>query len=262
MKIISIIGCGWLGMPLAEKLMEEGHHVKGTTTTPEKLAVLQQKGIVPYLVTLNPQLELADDTFFECDLLIINIPPSTYSKGPEYHPKQIASLVSKIHQHQIRNVFYISSTSVYPENNRSVDENVELTIENDRQKALLLSEQTLQSGNFCLNILRCGGLMGYDRLPHRFLSKSFKSRMKKNINTPVNYIHRDDVIAIIKELIKKESTDEIYNLVAPEHPLRKEFIEGDMEEDNNIPSYKVVSSKKIVRFLGYQFKYPNPLNFK
>ncbi len=262
MNTISIIGCGWLGLPLAEKLIEEGYRINGTTTTPAKITLLQQKRIVPYLVTLDPKLNLSDETFFDCDLLLINIPPSTYSKGPDYHPQQIASLVSKINQHQIKNVFYISSTSVYPENNAIVDENMELAIENERQQALLLSEQTLQSGSFCLNILRCGGLMGYDRQPHRFLSKSFKSKMKKSVNTPVNYIHRDDVIAIISALLQTECTDQIFNLVAPEHPLRKEFINEDIEEDESNPSYKIVNSKKIIRFLRYQFKYPNPLEFK
>ena len=38
---ISIMGCGWLGLPLAAQLVKAGYNVKGSTTTPEKLEVLQ-----------------------------------------------------------------------------------------------------------------------------------------------------------------------------------------------------------------------------
>ena len=75
-KTISILGCGWLGTPLAERLVQAGHTVKGSTRTPEKLAALRAKGIQPYLIRLGPDLnngEAAD--FFDSDVLILNIPP-------------------------------------------------------------------------------------------------------------------------------------------------------------------------------------------
>ncbi len=33
----SILGCGWLGKPLAVSLLDEGFNVKGSTTSEEKL---------------------------------------------------------------------------------------------------------------------------------------------------------------------------------------------------------------------------------
>ena len=37
---IGIIGCGWLGLPLAKELISNNHKVKGSTTTEEKLKIL------------------------------------------------------------------------------------------------------------------------------------------------------------------------------------------------------------------------------
>ena len=39
-ETITILGCGWLGLPLAQTLVKEGYSVKGSTTTEDKLEVL------------------------------------------------------------------------------------------------------------------------------------------------------------------------------------------------------------------------------
>ena len=40
MTKISILGCGWLGLPLAKAIVENGFSVKGSTTSSEKIATL------------------------------------------------------------------------------------------------------------------------------------------------------------------------------------------------------------------------------
>jgi 3-hydroxyisobutyrate dehydrogenase-like beta-hydroxyacid dehydrogenase len=53
MTQISILGCGWLGLPLAKALLENGFAVKGSTTSQEKLSVLENSGIQPFLIALS-----------------------------------------------------------------------------------------------------------------------------------------------------------------------------------------------------------------
>jgi nucleoside-diphosphate-sugar epimerase len=53
MKTISILGCGWLGIPLAETLIQKGFSIKGSTTSANKLSVLQNKGIEPFAISLE-----------------------------------------------------------------------------------------------------------------------------------------------------------------------------------------------------------------
>ena len=52
MKNISILGCGWLGEPLAISLLEAGYSVKGSTTTESKLATLEASQIEAYLIDI------------------------------------------------------------------------------------------------------------------------------------------------------------------------------------------------------------------
>ena len=55
MTQISILGCGWLGLPLAKKLIEKKYSVNGSTTSEKKLSILKDAGINPFLVTLDSE---------------------------------------------------------------------------------------------------------------------------------------------------------------------------------------------------------------
>ncbi|MCB0639669.1 MAG: hypothetical protein KDC54_23760, partial [Lewinella sp.] len=75
-QTISILGAGWLGLPLGAALVREGYTVKGSTKSPDKLSLLREKGLHPYPIQVTAEGlrgEIAD--FFECDLLIITLPP-------------------------------------------------------------------------------------------------------------------------------------------------------------------------------------------
>lgn len=274
MKTISILGCGWLGAPLARNLLTEGYTVKGSTTQTEKKSVMKDVGILPYVLTLMPELSRQEpDDFFVTDLLIINIPPKTRTEGQEYHPRQIEALAAQIKQHGIRHCIYVSSTSVYPatEGGTEVREEDADDPTQSRHPAIWYGEDILKKvPQLQLSILRCGGLMGYDRIPGKYFAG------KKDLTTghiPVNYVHRDDVIKVILEIIQKGYWNQTLNIVAPEHPSRKEvylknaeefgfespgFIEGDTKEEE---AYKVVSSRKLLEELSYTFLYPDPLSF-
>ena len=71
MKIISILGCGWLGKPLAISLISKGFLVKGSTTSDKKLKVLSSDNIIPFLIDIS-QEEINKD-FLNSEVLIIAI---------------------------------------------------------------------------------------------------------------------------------------------------------------------------------------------
>ena len=52
-KKIAILGCGWLGLPLATSLLSKGYEVKGSTTSESKLDVLKNAGISPFQIQLE-----------------------------------------------------------------------------------------------------------------------------------------------------------------------------------------------------------------
>ncbi len=269
-ETVSILGCGWLGMALAKDLIEKGYKVKGSTTKPEKAVEMEKLGITAFEIRMLPEPE-GDHLheFLDSDLLIIAIPPGTKSgMADSYHPTQIKYLVDDIEKSTTNKVIYISSTSVYPTNNQESFETAPLNPQDATNKSVLLAEEVLlKNPVFKTTVLRCGGLMGYDRVPGKYFAG------EKNLKTakvPVNYIHRDDVVLIVEEIIKQGKWGEIYNVAAPKHPTRKEvymanarifgFEMPTFDETHEMP-FKTVNSSKLMGDLNYRFKYPNPLEF-
>jgi nucleoside-diphosphate-sugar epimerase len=265
--MVSILGCGWLGLPLACHLIEKGINVKGSVTNAGVFPVLQERGIAPYQILLSPELSGDDlDGFFRCDILIINFPPERRPDITTYHPAQIQSLIHAIIKYRIPNVLFISSTSVYPDINREVFEYEDLQPEKGSGQALKVVENLFQEQKgFVTTIVRFGGLVGYDRLPGRFLAA------KKNVanaDAPVNIIHRDDCIEIINHIIQQEIWGEVFNACADEHPLRKDYyrqaailagFEPPEFAENGHVYFKIVNSDKLKKRLNFQFKYPDPI---
>ncbi len=267
-KTVSILGCGWLGFPLAEQLVSAGYIVKGSTTSTEKLPLLQQKGIDAYRVRLNPAPEGNIAALLDADTLLINIPPKAGKLGDDFHPQQIEALVAIVPQMAVKHVIYVSSTSVYPETSAVVHETDVTTLEQTSAPALFRAETLVQSlePKCVVTTLRCGGLMGYERIPGKYVA----GRQVDSGAVPVNYLHRDDAIGILLNLIDKPLAG-VYNAVSPEHPTRESIyrkscvdfgytLPSFVEPSEPVP-YKIISPEKLVQATNYQFIYPNPLTF-
>ena len=262
---ISILGCGWLGLPLGEFLVKNGHTVKGSTTSESKIALLSAVNIEPFLLQFTPKIESENITqFLDSEVLIICIPPRAGKLGEDYHVQQIESLLEYLPSSSIKSIIYTSSTSVYPDLNREVLEEDSI-IENH---ALIKVENLLKTLPQNVTILRCGGLMGGERIPAKYFQG-------KTINTgkiPVNYVHQDDVIQIISMILEKGFWNETFNVVSPEHPVREEvylknceyfgFAKPIFEEAVEPIPFKIISPQKLISRTGYIFKYANPLDFK
>jgi len=268
-KKVSILGCGWLGFPLARHFCEKGWTVKGSTTGEDKVNRLKEAGIIPYLIQLNPLYKgNSMEAFLDSELLIINIPPSLRKQTENYHVEQMEGFMKHIRSSRVRKVIYISSTSVYPDLNREVLEEDVTSIEQAESKTLFQAEEIFRTEKSLeVVIVRCAGLAGYDRN----LVKHFAG--KKDLlfgNAPVNLIHRDDVIGIVYELIEKGMWNRTYNISAPEHPLRKDLYsllavrygyEPPQYVDSDKSAFKIISIKKLQKDLNYTFKFTDPREF-
>lgn len=268
---ISILGCGWLGLPLAEQLRNDDYLVKGSTTSSDKLELLKGKNIIPFLLKLDPELNCNDcDDFWQSDLLVLNIPPGRGRKNVrEHHLKQIEAVIEKVKNAPIDRLIFISSTSVYPEKPGIVsEEDIEFgnAVRPSGNALLEAEKKLLNQDKFDTTVIRFGGLYGYDRNPAKYLSG--RQNMDKG-NAPVNLIHQDDCIAIIQNIIEKDIRNEIFNGVSDGHPPKKMYYPAvanslglepptfKKDEDKN---YKVVSNRKLKEMLNYKFKYPNPMD--
>ena len=262
---ISILGCGWLGLPLGKYLVENGHALKGSTTSESRITLLSEVGIEPFLLKLSPQIEnLEVVDFLNSEVLIICIPPRAGKYGEDFHVQQMESLIEYLPSSEVKSIIYTSSTSVYPDLNREVTEKDEVIENHPLIKVEKLSTNLPQN----VTILRCGGLMGKERIPAKYFAG-------KTINTgkiPVNYVHQQDVIQIITMILENSFWNETFNVVSPDHPIRKEIYLKNCEEfgfENPIfeePSqeipFKIISPQKLIQQTGYKFIYANPLNFR
>jgi hypothetical protein len=274
-KRISILGCGWLGLPLAQRLLKDdiSSEVKGSTTSPEKIEQFSVLGIQGFIFNLNPELSGESSeikTFFDSDVLTISIPPKLSKNEPDFHPRQIKSVIEAIKNSSVKEIIYISSTSIYPDLNRMVTEEDVTTPEQSPSPAMVEAENLLINlrGERTVSILRHGGLLGYNRIPGKYV-KGQKDMTTGSI--PVNYIHRDDAVGIITAIIKSGILNETFNVVAPLHPTRREVYEKScaqfgwetptFKEPENSPDFKTISAEKLTSFYKYDFKFPDPLEF-
>lgn len=268
-KRISICGCGWLGLPLGKYLVEKGFIVKGSTTRTEKFDILREAGIQPFHISLDPELSGDDPaTFFQSDVLVVNVPPKRRPDIVRYHQQQMASLRDAVKSSPVRHVVFISSTSVYASFNRDVKEEDAGNPESVSGEALLgVEKMLLEEPSFSTTVLRFCGLMGYDRSPVKFLGRMASLN---NANQPVNLIHRDDCIGIIFQVIHQGVWGEVFNACSPGHPLRKEYyakaaaLSGSelpplAKEPGDAP-FKIIDSSKLEQVFGYCFRVPDPLD--
>jgi len=188
--------------------------------------------------------------------------------GDAFYPQQMQRLAQALRQSARQPyTILISSTSVYPETNGEASEGDVTRPDQSAAPALVEGEERIRElGN--VTILRCGGLMGYDRIPGKYVAG------KQNLTTgrvPVNYLHRDDAIGILQTLLLHPQPGEVFNAVAPLHPTREEVYRRSCEdfgytlptfaEPTEPTAFKVISNEKLMNALPYPFQYADPLQF-
>lgn len=251
---ISILGCGWLGMPLASTLAHKGFIINGSTTSNDKFNKLESEGITPYLIELA-DLKNTIYKFLNTEILIVAVPSKNVN--------DFKNLISKIEKSSIKKVIFISSSSVYPNLNQLATEETTVKKSPLSEIEILFKSNTI----FKSTILRFGGLFGYDRKPGKFIKNNKKI---KNPEGYVNLIHRDDCIRIIELIIKKNSWNETLNACADTHPKRREFYtkenlklgrKAPMFNEHSLNKYKIISAKKLKSILDFSFEYSDLMKY-
>jgi nucleoside-diphosphate-sugar epimerase len=261
---LSILGTGWLGLPLAKKLLEEEHLVKASVTSRDKMQQLRDAGLTPYEIKIFSEGVQGDLTSFlaHSELLIIDIPPKLRSDPEADFVGKIDRIINYIEKSAIEKVIFVSSTSVYKdeENFPEYTEEDKPNGKSEAAKQLISSEEKLMNmEQVQTSVVRFGGLIGPGRHPANYLAN--KSGIK-NPEAPVNLIQQKDCIAIINRIIEKEAWGKVFNAAYPEHPTKENYYTQTAKEKNlNLPDFnqngvskgKKINSVNLKEFLGFEF---------
>ncbi|QIR14236.1 SDR family oxidoreductase [Shewanella aestuarii] len=259
---VSIIGCGWFGLPFAKSLIRQGIQVKSNKRNVASLEQLTQVGIKAYPLDLAAKVDTdLVQGLFDSDVLVVNIPPGL-RRGETDYLSNLATLKKLIGTRQYQKLIFISTTGVYP-NNDMIQFESDAAPYNDSSKILLEAESMFADySNAC--IIRFAGLIGPQRHPGRFFAGKTDI---SGANVAVNLVHLEDCINAVTCVIKAEKIAPYYNLCAPIHPTRGEFypqaaqhlgLQAPQFNQQVLPS-KIINGDLICQQLGFVYQHSDPI---
>ncbi|XGC79946.1 SDR family NAD(P)-dependent oxidoreductase [Bdellovibrio bacteriovorus] len=227
-KTWGIVGLGWLGQSLYKKLQSQGLKVWGT-----------HRAEFDWRIHEFPEKA--------CDVLFLNTPPLTDISPEDY--------VRKIHRRD--KIIFISSISVYGDQSGTLTE-TDFAIPKTASGKWLLAVEQLLIEKFPneITIIRPGGLIGGSRHPAIHLSKS---QSPCSADTPINLIHREDLVRIICRTSTVSKPLKILNAVAPFHPRKEDYYSAWTKKLDLAPInfIKVNEAHKIVESQYLREVYPD-----
>ncbi len=263
MKNILIIGCGDIGSLLAKKLSLLGHQVYGIRRSEhvlEGVTMLQADVSRDFSLYLNSKVQSLDYVY-----IILSPDSSTLDSYQQTFVDSLTHIRQALSAYNIRHVFFVSSTSVYGQNQGQwVDENSETEPTAFNGQILVQAEQLCWQVWPC-TVLRCGGIYGNGRLR---LIQWLKSRKPVHQGVWTNRVHVLDVVGILIFLFEKhqqnQSLNKIY-LAVDDNPVLQETVLDWLAENLKQPYLeKIVCpesnrrvSNQAIKKLGYYFRYPS-----
>lgn len=268
-----IVGAGWLGTPLAQTLIDQGHQVTVTRRSQTRLDELPLTSVQPALLDLNEPhsqqqlIELIEQ--HQIERIVGAFPPGFRKGNGQEYAQQWQRLVSAAKQSSVNKLLMVSSTTVYP--NLAVDmkeEDATLALAqtsehfSDNARIMLQAEQYVIDSGIDYAIVRCSGLIGSDRHPSRFAMR-LKQVSRK---APANMVHQNDAVAATAFALN-QIDNEVVNATTPNTVSKAEFYQAAITQsdlDIALPPVTETADKRILAdklvALGYQFQFNSTLD--
>lgn len=253
MKTFTILGTGWLGAKLAQKL-QSYYKIKVSIRNENKLLDFENLGYSSFI--LNEYDFSSLDELLNTNYLFINYPPSKFDNYLGFLEKIYSCEKIK----NIEKIIFISSTSIYPNSEGIFYENY--FIETPANKLVFDAENLISKKSDL--IFRVSALLGESRIAGRRLSNKRVDFAK----TKINFVHRNDVISATIFAIKNDLNG-IFNLASKQHPTKEELysfnaqkygFEEPIFSDNENCIERIIEGSKIEKF-GFEYKYFDAFNF-
>jgi len=275
---VLIVGCGYVGLPLGQELVRQGHAVFGLRRSDSQDDELKADGIRPLHADITkPETLLSLTRDFDW---VVNCAASGGGGVDEYRRLYLEGtrhLIAWLIGLPPQKYVFTSSTSVYGQDDGSwVTESDAVTPLTETGRILVETEELLRAAvakrKFPAVILRVAGIYGPER---GFWFKQFlnnEAQLEGKGERLLNMIHRDDVVGCIIAALQKGKPGEICNAVDDEPVSQldlfawlagqfKREMPPSVPADPNLArkrgaTNKRVSNRRLKHELGYQFKYP------
>jgi nucleoside-diphosphate-sugar epimerase len=279
---VLIVGCGYVGLPLAAELARQGHAVVGLRRSAATDAALRAAGVTPLQADLtHPETLTRLSGDFDW---VVNCVASGGGSAAEYRALYLEGMKNLVAWLTSRakaapRLVYTSSTGVYGQNDGStVDEASPTAPASETARILVETEQVLlaaqRAQGFPAMILRAAGIYGPER---GYLLKQFLAgevRIEGEGGRVLNMIHRDDLIRAIIAALERGVAGAIYNASDDEPVTQREFFQwlaAELRRPLPPPAAaaapepprrrgltnKRVANHKLRQELGVRLAYPN-----
>ena len=264
-KKLLIIGCGKLGQKLGLLAKK----------TPLDLLGFKRKKITSTNIRIEQQ-DIFDKSFFDKvkihspDFILYSLSADeqsekSYRRNYVEGLKQVIKSIKYINNFQ--HLFFVSSTSVYGDNNdQFIDEFSETSPKNFRGTILLEAENLLNTVKFNSTVLRLSGIYGSGRNYMIKLSQDAESWPK--VDRWTNRINEDDaanfIIFLLNQCLQGEIPEKLY-LLTDKEPVTLfrllNWIRQNLNLKNkiNITSDPILGKRlrsSIIPSLKFEYKYP------
>ncbi|PLA75050.1 NAD(P)-dependent oxidoreductase [Hydrogenovibrio sp. SC-1] len=264
MARVLIAGCGQLGNPLGQNLINQGHEVFGIRRNPDKVS----SPIQPIEADLFAPLPELPNNF---DYVYYIVSAKTYNDLAYYkaYVLGLKHVIEALKNQTIKRLFFVSSSSVFGQSDgEKVTEESLAEAKNFSSRRLLEGEEVALNAPFPATIIRFGGIYGPGRTYLIDMVQQGKANCMEDVYS--NRIHSDDCIGILEHLMQLTNPDVLYIGVDNEPALTCDVYEWLAEqlsvasvhhreptENSRMQrSNKRLSNAKITA-TGYQFKYPS-----
>ena len=227
---ILIIGCGYIGSVIGQKLAAEGHTVIGVTRSGDSAGSLDQLGVEPRTADCS----MIEGARFAChggaDVVIFCVS----SRGGDYRKTYVEGMRCVLHaiEKQPPQLFlYTGSASVYAQATGEWVVETSPTEPSCENGQLLLETERLLThvaqGRFTARILRSSGIYGPGR--HAMLDQLRDGAETLPVDGGywINRVHRDDVVSAIMLLAKsniQNPTLKILNVSDNTPVLQRDYV--------------------------------------
>lgn len=230
-----IIGCGYVGLSVAHKWLEQGHVVAALTRSETHAREFTRLGITPVMGDITQPDSLKRLPVSETVLYAVGFDRSAEKSRREIYVEGLNHALCEIKQ-RTQKIIYLSSTSVYGQSGGEwVDETSVCEPERENGQICLEAEQLFEQHGLLPNgeqretatavILRLAGIYGPGRLLARMEQIKAGEPLAGRPDAWLNLIHLTDIV----NTVLKCDTDihlESHYLVSDSRPItRQEYYE-------------------------------------